>query len=52
MKTSDDSHHKPMSQVDRFKQAAAAVECDDDEARFEERLRRVVKHKPVEKPQE
>jgi hypothetical protein len=39
-------------QSDRFKEAARAAECDEDEARWEERLKRVVKHKPVpEKPE-
>jgi hypothetical protein len=27
------------------------LETDDDEARFDERLRKIVKHKPVEKPE-
>lgn len=40
------------SQADRFKDAARAAECDEDEARWQERLKRVVKHKPVpEKPE-
>jgi len=29
---------------------ARALETDDDEARFDERLRRIVKHKPMVKP--
>ena len=40
-----------QSQVDKFKEAARDLETDDDEARFDERLRKIVKHKPVEKPQ-
>ena len=40
---------KPPSQLDKFKEAARALECDDDEARFDERMRMLVKHKPVEK---
>lgn len=30
-------------------QAARDLECDDDEGRFKDRLRKLVKHKPVEK---
>jgi hypothetical protein len=41
-----------QSQLDRFKEAARAAECDEDDARWEARLKRVVKHKPVpEKPE-
>jgi hypothetical protein len=35
-------------QLDKFKQAAREVETDDDPDRFQDRLRQVVKHKPVE----
>jgi hypothetical protein len=38
-------------QVDKFKDAARELECDDDEARFDERVKKLVKHKPVEKPE-
>lgn len=38
------------SQLDKFKEAARALETDDDEQRFKERLGKLVKHKPVEKP--
>lgn len=34
------------SQLQRFKEAARELETDDDEQRFEERLKRVVKQKP------
>ncbi|WP_420859881.1 hypothetical protein [Marivivens marinus] len=37
------------SQLDRFKEAARQLETDDDEARFEERLKKLVKPKPEEK---
>lgn len=37
------------SQLAKFKEAARDLETDDDEARFDERLRKIVKHKPVEK---
>ena len=39
------------SQLEKFKQAARELEADDDEARFDERVRKLVKHKPVEKPE-
>jgi hypothetical protein len=39
------------SQLDKFKEAARELETDDDEACFNERLRKIVKHKPVEKPE-
>jgi hypothetical protein len=39
------------SQSDKFKDAAREVECDDDPARFRERVGKLVKHKPVEKPE-
>jgi hypothetical protein len=35
------------SQHDKFKQAARDLECDPDEARWEDKLRKVVKRKPV-----
>jgi len=37
------------SQSDKFKEAARELECDDDEASFDERMKKLVKHKPVEK---
>lgn len=39
------------SQSDKFKQAARELETDDDPERFKERLKKLVKHKPVEKPE-
>lgn len=39
------------SQLDKFKQAARELETGDDEARFDERVRKLAKHKPVEKPE-
>ena len=41
----------PQTQLDKFKQAARELETDDDEARFDERVRKLVKHKPVGKPE-
>ena len=32
-----------LSQLDKFKKAARDLECDDDEARFKERLGKLVK---------
>jgi hypothetical protein len=37
------------TQLEKFKEAARDLETDDDEARFDERVRKLVKHKPVEK---
>lgn len=40
------------SQLDKFKEAARALEADEDEGRWEDRLRKVAKHKPQpEKPE-
>ena len=40
------------SQLDAFKEAVRGFGTDDDEARFDERLMTLVKHKPVpEKPE-
>ena len=41
----------PQTQLDRFKEAARQLETDDDEARFDERVKKLVKQKPVEKPE-
>ena len=41
----------PKTQADRFKEAARELETDDDPERFKERLRKLVKHKTVEKPE-
>lgn len=41
-----------LSQSDKFKEAARAHEADEDEAAWDARLKKVVKHKPVpEKPE-
>lgn len=39
------------TQLDKFKEAARELETDDDPERFKERLAKVVKQKPVEKPE-
>jgi len=36
------------SQADKFKQAARDLEADQDETRWEDQLKKVAKHKPVE----
>ncbi len=33
----------PETQADRFREAARAAECDDDEARFDANLRKIAK---------
>ncbi|WP_232796376.1 hypothetical protein [Roseovarius salinarum] len=35
----------PQSQLDKFKEAARQLETDDDEERFEEKLKKLVKKK-------
>ena len=43
---------KTKTQADKFKEAARKAEADEDEAAWEARLKKVVKHKPVpEKPE-
>ncbi len=39
-----------QTQIDKFKKAARELECDDDEQRFKERLAKLARQKPVEKP--
>ena len=41
----------PLSQLDKFKEAARELATDDDPERFKERLRKLAKQKPVEKPE-
>lgn len=45
------STEKAESQLDKFKEAARQLETDDDPERFKERVGKLVKHKPVEKPE-
>lgn len=40
------------SQSDKFKEAARELGCDDDPQRFRERVGKLVKHKPVAKPEQ
>jgi hypothetical protein len=37
------------SQLEKFRDAARTLECDDDPERFRERVGKLVKHKPVTK---
>jgi len=37
---------KPKSQLDKFREAARELETDDDEARFDEKLKRIAKSPP------
>lgn len=41
---------KPKSQSDKFKELARELECDEDEAYWDDRLKKVAKGKP-EKPE-
>ncbi|MFV0410947.1 MAG: hypothetical protein ACK5LJ_14990 [Paracoccus sp. (in: a-proteobacteria)] len=40
---------KSKSQLKKFKEAARQLETDDDDERFEERLKQIVKEKPDDK---
>ncbi len=42
----------PRSQSDKFKDAAREAECDEDEARWTERLKKVAKAAPDSEPVE
>jgi hypothetical protein len=42
---------EPKTQSDKFKEAARELETDDDPERFKDRLKKLVKRKPVEKPE-
>ena len=37
--------NKP-DQIDRFRETARLLECDDDEARFDAKLKKIAKAKP------
>ncbi len=43
---------KQQTQSDKFKDAANEAECDEDEARWEERLKKVAMQPPSEPPSE
>lgn len=43
---------KTKGQSDKFKELARELETDEDEGRWDERLKKVVRHKPiVDKPE-
>jgi hypothetical protein len=37
---------KGKPQIDRFKEAARQLGCDEDEAHFDEKLKDIARHKP------
>ena len=41
----------PKTQTEKFKKAARELECDEDEARWDERLKKVARAKVPEKPE-
>jgi hypothetical protein len=41
---------KATKQIDRFKQAARELETDDSEKRFDEKLEKIARQKPVVEP--
>lgn len=43
----DTTERHPQSQSDKFKALARELEADEDEARWDERLAKVAKHKPT-----
>lgn len=48
-------HESPPTQppqVDKFRDLARELECDEDEAAFDERLKKLAKTKPQKPPQE
>jgi hypothetical protein len=44
------SEKEPKKQIDRFKEAARQLGCDEDEARFDEKLKEIAKHNPKDEP--
>lgn len=45
MKQAESSKKPPAAQIDRFKEAARALECDESEEAFKRSLRKVAKAK-------
>jgi hypothetical protein len=41
----------PKTQREKFEQAARELETDDDPARFDERMKKLVRQKPAETPE-
>jgi len=50
--TASTSQKDDMSQIDKFKKTARELECDDDEERFKERLKKIAKQRPGDKPKD
>lgn len=49
---SNQPEQKDRSQSDKFKETARELECDEDEARWDDRLKKVAKGRPEpEKPE-
>jgi hypothetical protein len=48
--TKQDNATETKSQLDKFKEAARALECDQDEARWNEKLKQVARHKEGPEP--
>jgi hypothetical protein len=46
--SSTESEGRDKTQREKFEEAARDLECDEDEARWDERLRKVAGQKPVE----
>ena len=42
--------NKPQTQLDKFKEAARELECDDDDQRFKERLGKLAKQRVAPAP--
>ncbi len=38
-----------QTQREKFEQAARELECDDDETRFKDRMKKLARHRPDEK---
>jgi len=43
----DNNHTGKQSQLDKFKKAARQLECDEDEAAFEEKLKKIATPEPI-----
>ena len=42
---------RPPTQLDKFKQLARDLEADEDEGRWDERLKKVAQHRPESEPE-
>ena len=47
----DNASSEKIDQLDKFKEAARELECDDDEQRFKKRLGKLAKQKEKGEPQ-